>query len=79
MDINLEINKEDVVGFDKGCRELDERMRQFRAELQHALDVKYIAQVANYRHGRSRMNRPRLLAVKAVFEKYGVSDPFDYK
>lgn len=76
MDLK-DVKKEQVTGFDKGMKALDERMAQFRAELKQALDVKYDTQVSNFRHGRNRMNYPRILAVNAVFEKYGVMEPFD--
>ena len=71
------VKKEQVVGFDKGMKVLDYRMAMFREELKQALDVKYDTQVSNYRHGRHKMNYPRILAVSAVFEKYGVDEPFD--
>lgn len=76
MDIK-NIKKEQVTGFDKGMSELEARMCSFRQELREALDVKTSVQVCNYRHGKTRMNNPRIYAVAAVFEKYGVSDPFD--
>ncbi|MBQ1698478.1 MAG: hypothetical protein II075_11435 [Bacteroidales bacterium] len=76
MDIK-NVKKEQVMGFDKGMRVMEERMRNFRDELQQALDVKAAMSVSNYRHGKTRMNYPRILAVNAVFEKYGVMEPFD--
>jgi len=73
----MDLVKENIKGFDKGYSEMVEMYRQFRKDLKEALDVKSAVQLSHYRHGKTRMNNPRVLAVKAVFEKYGVDQPFD--
>ena len=73
----MKIKKENVVGFDKGMKEFEERVKQFRNDIKMALDVKSPMQVSNYRHGTTRMNYPRIWAVQEVFKRYGISEPFD--
>ena len=73
----MEIIKEKIRGFDKGYNEMMERVRQFKADLKQALDVKSDMQVSSYRHGKSRMNYPRIWAVQDVFKRYGITEPFD--
>lgn len=73
----MEIIKEKVKGFDKGYQELTNKMRQFKEDLRRALDVKTDIQVSQYRHGKNKMNYPRILAVRDVFIRYGIDEPFD--
>lgn len=70
-------HRDEIIGFKKGIKEMEDRKRDLIDDLMKALKIKTTSQLYNYRRGQTRLTNPQVLAVTQVFQKYGIYDPFD--
>lgn len=67
-----------ITGFNAAMKKVEAVPYQLKQDLMDALGITSRQQLHLIQTGRCRLTKPKQTAVKLVFEKYGIDDPFDY-
>lgn len=71
----MDMNKKKMIGFEKGIGQI--RMSdfpEFKKKIMYALGVSTLQSVRRYSKGLREMKESQSIAVKEVFESYGITD-----